>query len=321
MLMDQFYMHMREQGKSELTIRQYRSSWSRFVAFMDQQDPHQRGTGAVFSRRLTDEKYILSATILDVADFKRLMEKGGGKKPFHKPYSPRTVQQTLIHLNVIFRYFFKKGVIPSNPVKATDRKVVVQQEAPKWLTRAQQNTLIREVNFHSQKLKKNGFRERAIIPFLLHTGLRVQELCDLRLSDILHLGERSGQIIVRGKGNKTRKVRLNSTACRILREYFAVHTPKGEYVFDSQRSDKMTPRAVQHMVEKYAKITGIPDLTPHVLRHTFCHNLVKAGVPLDQIALLAGHMKEDGSPNLAMTVRYTQPDDNDLAEAVEKIAW
>lgn len=303
-LMDRFYTYLREQGKSDLTLRQYRSSWSRFLKFMGM-DPAE------------EDKCLQSATIMDIADFKRKMEKGD--KPFDRPLSPRTVQQTLIHLNVIFRYFAEKGVIPSNPCEATDREVVIQQEAPKWLTRNEQNELIRLVNFHSLK-RKNGYLERAIIPFLLHTGLRVQELCDLRLSDVV-LSDRKGYIIVRGKGSKTRQVPLNKTARRILQEYFSVHTPKGEYVFDSQRSEKLTTRAVQHMVAKYADLMKMPELTPHVLRHTFCHNLVKQGKPLDVIAILAGHMKKDGSPNLDMTVRYTQPDANDLQEAVESIAW
>lgn len=320
-LMDRFYMHLKQQGKSELTVRQYKSTWTRFTLFMDQEDPHNRGTGGVCRGGLTDEEYIKSATILDVANFRKKMEKGNGKKPFDKPFSPRTIQQTLIQLNVIFRYFVETGVIPFNPCEETDREVPVPQDAPRWLTKNEQNNLIRAVNFHSLKLKKNGFRERAIIPFLLHTGLRVQELCDLRKSDILRLGERSGEILVRGKGGKTRKVPLNSTACRILREYFAVHEPKGDYVFDSQRSDKLTPRAVQHMIEKYADLLNMPHLTAHTLRHTFCHNLVLQGKPLNVIAILAGHMKKDGSPNLAMTARYTQPDAHDLAEAVESIAW
>lgn len=80
-------------------------------------------------------------------------------------------------------------------------------------------------------------------------------------------------------------------------------------------------RAVQHIIEKYRKITGIEHLTAHTLRHTFGHELVARKVPLDIVSRLMGHTKEDGTPNLQMTTRYTLPDENDLQKAVEEISW
>ncbi|MCY7487788.1 site-specific integrase [Paenibacillus alvei] len=95
------------------------------------------------------------------------------------------------------------------------------------------------------------------------------------------------------------------------------------YVFSSQRSKKMSVRGVQHMVGKYRVRTKIEHLSCHALRHTFGHDLVTANppVPLDQAATLMGHFKDDGSPNIVMTMIYTTPSIEDLEAAVESISW
>ncbi len=81
----------------------------------------------------------------------------------------------------------------------------------------------------------------------------------------------------------------------------------------------MTTRAVQFIFQKYTSLTGL-QVTPHILRHTFGHELTVRKVPLDVIARLMGHMKRDGSPNLAMVTRYTQPGKEDLRKAVEELS-
>jgi integrase len=65
----------------------------------------------------------------------------------------------------------------------------------------------------------------------------------------------------------------------------------------------------------------MPHLSCHTLRHTFGHDLAVKHVSLDVIARLMGHCKKDGSPNIAMTMRYTSPGLSDLENAVELIAW
>jgi integrase/recombinase XerC/integrase/recombinase XerD len=82
----------------------------------------------------------------------------------------------------------------------------------------------------------------------------------------------------------------------------------------------MVSRGVQFILLKYQKITGI-EVPPHSLKHTFGHELAVRKVPLDVIARLMGHSKRDGSPILAMVIRYTQPGEEDLQKAVEELSW
>lgn len=77
-------------------------------------------------------------------------------------------------------------------------------------------------------------------------------------------------------------------------------------MFTSQKNGPLSPRAVEHLLTKYAYAARLEGITPHTLRHTFCKSLIDAGESLDRVAVLAGHS------NLNTTARYTQPTEKDL---------
>ncbi|MCY7558528.1 tyrosine-type recombinase/integrase [Paenibacillus macerans] len=107
-----------------------------------------------------------------------------------------------------------------------------------------------------------------------------------------------------------------------MEAYLAEDKHDSAYAFVSERSNQMSVRAVQHIIEKYRKNTKIADLTCYSLRHTsFGHDLVVAGNDLQKVAMLMGHYKEDGTPNIEMTMIYTTPGVEDLEAAVESISW
>ena len=153
----------------------------------------------------------------------------------------------------------------------------------------------------------------AIVKLLLNTGLRVSELCDLTWSDI-KITDRKGSLTVRsGKGNQRREVPLNKDArSALLLIGYEQNALAHLRVFMGQRGP-MTPRGVESMLKKYVQHTDLEDVSPHSLRHTFCKNLVDAGVGLEKVAALAGH------ENLETTRRYCTPSPQDLAQAVELI--
>jgi site-specific recombinase XerD len=82
-------------------------------------------------------------------------------------------------------------------------------------------------------------------------------------------------------------------------------------IFSGQRGP-LTSRGLQNIFAKYAEMAKL-EISPHSLRHTFCKNLVNAGVSLEKIAALAGH------ESLETTRRYTEPSLKDLEKAVELI--
>ncbi|WP_268626935.1 tyrosine-type recombinase/integrase [Paenibacillus alvei] len=298
-MFDDFVQHLDQTGISNRTIANYKATWSKFQKWMFQTDPALQDAG--------------QATQKDIADYKRYMNDFGGRGGL--PAKPSTMQLTFVQLNAIFEYFTVMNFIPDNPVERV-KKPPAARRTPKWLSRNEQNALLRELRKGSNK------RDNAIVLLMLRAGLRVHELCNLLLTDIT-LNARSGSTYIRGKGYKDREVPLNSEVRNALESYLKERKDDSPYVFSSQRSKKMSVRGVQHMVEKYRERTKIEHLSCHGLRHSFGHDLVTANppVPLDQVATLMGHFKDDGSPNIAMTMIYTTPGAEDLEAAVESISW
>src|SRR3712207_4903283 len=113
-------------------------------------------------------------------------------------------------------------------------------------------------------------RDLAIIQTLRHTGIRVGELCALRLDDI-DISERKGTLTVRrGKGAKFRTIPLNADVRHALGDYLAVRPRvSDDHLFISQRGAGVREQAVENLVRKYARQAGLEDVTPHTLRHSF----------------------------------------------------
>jgi integrase/recombinase XerD len=159
-------------------------------------------------------------------------------------------------------------------------------------------------------------RDGALLALLLDVGLRVSEVCALRLDDVV-LNDRSGYLTVRsGKRGKYREIPLNAGARKALWAWLEVRPEvDANVVFTGRDLQPLRPRGVQRRVAWYARRAGLEDVTPHVLRHSFAKNLVDAGRPLTEVAVLLGHAR------LSTTAIYTQPGQEDLRHAVEAVEW
>src|SRR5204862_2785206 len=133
--------------------------------------------------------------------------------------------------------------LPTEAVKG----VTAAPRTPKALPKRDVDRLLREAERHGNK------RNLAVLLTLRHTGLRVGELCALRLGDVA-LSERKGQVRVHsGKGNKDRVIPLNHDARLALSAYLAVRPALADdHLFVGQRGEPLQPQAVQLIVRKYA---------------------------------------------------------------------
>jgi site-specific recombinase XerD len=250
-------------------------------------------------KRWSPDTSIESIGPLDIAEFKRYLQKKGQK--------PNTINRALVTLTLFFDWAVEKGLVESNP--ASNVKYVKEvKTAPKSLSRREQLSFMRAVN------QGRKIRDIAIATLLLHTGVRVTEMCMLDIKDII-IKERSGSVTVLGKGNKERTVPLNATIRNALREWLIVRGYEPGPLFYSQKGGRISPRSVERLVKKYAYHARLDGVTPHILRHTFCKSLIDAGVSIDRVAVLAGH------ESLDTTARYTRPTQMDLQKAVEKLEW
>ncbi|WP_338779537.1 tyrosine-type recombinase/integrase [Metabacillus sp. FJAT-52054] len=231
-----------------------------------------------------------------------------------------TINTHVKRLKVFFKWLETSGIIQEDISKEVKIKREITTSV-RWLSEPQITLLLREANW---RFKDRGkIREYTIIRTLLGTGLRVEELCNLQRSDVV-INKRF--IRVRdGKGGAYREVSINEKLAAVLKAYTEGYTPKGNFFFDTNRSDKMTTRAVNHLLAKFNGVSDskgrvtIEKLHAHMLRHTYAKSLVRVGEPLESIAKLLGHERNDGTPNIQMTARYVKASQEELSESVNKL--
>lgn len=163
--------------------------------------------------------------------------------------------------------------------------------------------------------KSEGQRNRAMIEMLYSCGLRVSELCGLKLSD-LYLKEQF--IRVTGKGDKQRLVPVSSRAIAELEAYFEdrnrIEIKRGyeDYVFISERLKKPLSRiTVFHIIKELVSDAGINKVvSPHTFRHSFATHLLEGGANLRVIQAMLGH------ESISTTEIYTHIDRSRLREEI-----
>ena len=163
--------------------------------------------------------------------------------------------------------------------------------------------------------KSEGQRNRAMIEMLYSCGLRVSELCGLKLSD-LYLKEQF--IRVTGKGDKQRLVPVSSRAIAELEAYFEdrnrIEIKRGyeDYVFISERLKKPLSRiTVFHIIKELVLDAGINKVvSPHTFRHSFATHLLEGGANLRVIQAMLGH------ESISTTEIYTHIDRSRLREEI-----
>ena len=166
-----------------------------------------------------------------------------------------------------------------------------------------------------------GLRDRAIIELLFSSGLRVSELVALNRD---HVNTKRREFMVRGKGQKDRPVFISQTAADHLENYLSVRTDSLPALFISYSRNKgsadtsgdyrrLTPRSVQRMVSRYARLAGITKhVSPHTMRHSFATDLLMNGADIRSVQGMLGHS------NISTTQIYTHVTDAHLKDAHDK---
>lgn len=291
--------YLYDQDKSEQTVKAYMTDLHAFSRWF------QRITGEILS--------LESITPMEIIDYRNTMLDWGKK--------PSTINRSLISISSFCQWAQQNDLILNNPAEGI-RSVAEEPLAPRALERKEQLSLLRAVR------RSGNLRDLAIITMLLHTGMRVSELCNLRVSDIT-ISTNSNMITVReGKGTKRRNIPMNSTVIRVLKDFLnssdgnrqtitvAGSAPeRDQFLFYGQKRMPLTDRGVRYVIKKYAYNAKIENLSPHVFRHTCAKNLIDAGQSIDRVSKILGHS------NINTTAIYTMPTEQDLHITMESISW
>jgi len=193
-----------------------------------------------------------------------------------------------------FTFLEQEGLIPLSPAA---KLIPPERERyqPRVLTEVEYKRLMAAVH--------GEIRDEAIIELLLQTGIRLSELSRLTISDIDLPAkidrEHTGAAHITGKGRKERTVTLNYKACRAIRNYLAIRPKIDEdALFLTKFGLPIGPRSIENIITKYAAAAGIPEASPHALRHTFATHHVRKGTSLASVRAALGH------ENLATTSLY-----------------
>lgn len=285
-LLEEFQASLQREDVSPATVQSYISDIKLFIKWLEE------SSGMEFKPDLLNDFEIMQYRTHLVAI---------------KRYKPSTVNRKLSAIEKFCRFLIANGLIDKNPAEGIKQiKDETKKSPPKSLSEQEINRLRRIVHRLGKK------KDIAILELLLNSGIRVSELCNLKVSDI-DISERKGSIKVLGKGIKFREVPLNMDARKYIKEYLDSR-PKGstDYLFLSQKTGtKLTRTAVFEIIKKYGELAGI-KISPHILRHSFATiSLRKKKVDIRMLQDILGHKSLD------TTARYTKPTMEDKQKAIE----
>jgi integrase len=151
---------------------------------------------------------------------------------------------------------------------------------------------------------RNGQRDAFLILMMFRHGLRAVEAANLKWSDVYF--DRDEIWIERAKGSLSKMHLLQQDEVLELKQMF--ERRKSEYIFESERSNKLTPDAIHRIVQSAGKTAGIDNCHPHQLRHACGYYLAQQGIDIRTIQEYLGHK------NIQCTVIYTAIDTRKFKE-------
>ena len=202
---------------------------------------------------------------------------------------PRSVARILSGVRSFYRFLTIEKEVETDPTELLESPKI-GKHLPEVLSLPEIDAIEAAID----QSKPEGVRDIAIIEVLFSCGLRISELCNLKISE-LYLEE--GYIRVHGKGRKERLVPIGDTAINRLRDWFVIRqgftVKPGEedYVFVSLRRGKHLSRISLFVyIKDYAAKAGIrKTISPHTFRHSFATQLLEGGANLRAIQAMLGH--------------------------------
>ncbi|MCX7654068.1 MAG: tyrosine-type recombinase/integrase [Fervidobacterium sp.] len=275
---EDYLVHVRR--SSENTVKAYLKDIKRFFEYV--------------------QKAPKDVTRSDVENFVKALSKG---EITGDNVTESTISRYISSIKTIYDYLQLLGLIGENPTERI-RHPRLRKKIPNFLT-MEEVRLMLDAYDEVKELKY-----KTIISLLYFCGLRVGELCNLRIEDISLYPPYLK--IVMGKGNKDRLVPINELIVPLLEKYLNTYKPKIYFV--ENKGKPVHPSTVFRIVKRAAKRAGITKhIHPHTLRHSFATHLIMNNVNVKIVQELLGHA------NLSTTSIYLHVADKEKFDAVKKL--
>ena len=305
---EQFMTYLaHERNYSALTLTTYRTDLRQFQEFLTQ-------VQTIAGDRKDGES-------LDIQKIDRYAVQAFLGYLYSQKKKKTSIARKLAALKSFFNFLWKKAYIPANPIKSLPSPKL-PQPLPVMFEEEEIDQLLACV----AGIDPLTLRDLAILELLYATGMRVEEIAQLRLE---HLHVKDRWIKIRGKGNKERLVVFGVPAANALTRYLAKRPellqnqpildaadsearPEQPRVFLNYRGEPLSSRSVRRIVKKYVLKADLDrTLSPKSFRHAFASHLLQAGADLRVIQELLGHS------SLSTTQRYTHVNIDSLLDVYQ----
>jgi integrase/recombinase XerC len=210
----------------------------------------------------------------------------------------KSVNRKISSLRSFYKYLLKEDIVSKNPI-AKVQTPKVAKKLPAFVSEEKLNALLNHNTFTNEF---ESVRDKLILELLFGTGIRLNELLQLKTNDV-HLTEKTLKVL--GKRNKERIIPINTALIEILKSYISIiknlnFESSTEKLIVTNKGKPAYPKLIYRIVNQYLSLITTQDKkSPHILRHTFATSLLNKGADINAIKDLLGHA------NLAATQVYT----------------
>lgn len=260
-----------EKGLSPNTIEAYHRDGLYFVKFLE-------------ANEIFDFDAVKQNHIVDFLEFLK-----------DHSYATSSISRNLIAIKVLFRFLKRESIVKNNVALYLETPKL-WQVIPEILSQEEVESLLHQPD-SSQPC---GARDKAILELLYASGLRVSEVCRIKINDV-----DDEHVRAFGKGSKERLVPLGRHAIAAIDHYLSlfrdqVDSEKQQALFVTKGGKSIDRVSVWRMIKHYGKKAGITkNISPHTLRHSFATHLLDNGAELRVIQEMLGHS------SISSTDRYT----------------
>jgi integrase/recombinase XerD len=220
--------------------------------------------------------------------------------------APSSISRAASAARGLFRFLMLDGHVQRHPVEDIHTP---QRNAnlPKFLTEEEMERLL----FAPDIKTELGVRDRAMLELMYAAGLRVSELCGLRVADI----DLDGAIVTcHGKGSKQRRIPVGKSAVHWVQRYLRVREQLGvdSPILFLNRARALTRQLAWSIIKTHAAKAQVPDISPHTLRHSFGTHLMQHGADSRSVQAMLGHA------DISTTEIYTHITDLHMRKAYDR---
>lgn len=297
-----YFERLRLELKSEQTIITYRESLNDFRKYLNR--VHHKKVDKITFEYITPEV---------VREYLSWISSSGNS------IGTRNLRLTALKCYVKFCAEKYIELIPLELRLSKIKTKTVPAKTNNWLNKEQISLILDQPS-----QSKLGVRDRFIMMFMFSTGVRLNELLNIRIKD-LSLQTTHPSVTVFGKGGKFRKIPLPDDLIENLKYYLSIYHSNSSlekewsFLFFTRikgKIDKMSADNIQRITKKYGDMakqadSSLPVIHPHLFRHSYGAQMYRLGLSLPEISKLLGHS------HLSVTEIYAETDEGIINKAIE----